>query len=398
MAKIDDVLNKIQELKDNTFDWNRDLDTVVSKINDLYFNAEIDHGNYYLTTLEQIWLLDAPKEQIIAGENLHTLTDEEREWFYKYGKFRESHPYKIANSTHWFINVREQYVRVLINRGSLKEFKGPKEDYGELYTIYNSEDNKKPTEWVEFKLNKLKDQYADLRETLQKIMTIFEYSKANHVRLPGLENIVKYDVALGWGNENAAKFKHIIDDEYQETARPEIVRVQAPHKRVDVSREFDLVNILKNPGFDEVKWATSDDITEKFTFDEKHEPIEFKTSVTGRKVYVDTNSVTFAFTSKRDADNFLFSAIDYFHNEYARINPTIHTDKEVKITQLEKHYLSNKWPIANTPEESAELERTLTHYFVSVTKFHDTPVFKEEIWEMGIVFEVTNKFDYGYHN
>ena len=73
----------------------------------------------------------------------------------------------------------------------------------------------------------------------------------------------------------------IIDDEYQETAAPELVKAQAPHKRVDISREFDLVNILKNPGFDEIKWPTSDDAS-GLTFDESHEPIEFKTSVTGR--------------------------------------------------------------------------------------------------------------------
>ena len=79
MAKIDDILSKIQELKDNTFNWNRDLRDVIQRLNDLNFKAEIDHGNYYITTLEQIWLLDAPREQIQAGENIHTLTDEERQ-------------------------------------------------------------------------------------------------------------------------------------------------------------------------------------------------------------------------------------------------------------------------------------------------------------------------------
>lgn len=393
MAKIDDILNKIQELKNNTFDWNRDLNDVVQRLNDLSFNAEIDHGNYYITTLEQIWLLDVPKEQIQEGENLHTLTDEERSWFYKYGKLRESGPFKIANSTHWFINAREQYVRVLINRGTLKTLKSPKEDYGELYTAYNSADLKKSPEWVEFKLKKLDDQYSELRETLEKLMTVFEYSKTHRTRLHDLDKIVKYDVAQYWGN----KEKRIIDDEYQETAAPELVKVQAPHKKVDVSREFDFVNLIKAPGFDEIKWATSDDVS-GLTFDERHEPIEFKTSATGRKVYVDTNSVTFAFTSKRDADNFLFSAIEYFNNDLNRIQPTIHVENPIKIEKLEKHYLSNKWPLANTPEESAEYERTLTHYFVSVTKFHDTPVFKEEIWENGIVYELTNMYTFGYHN
>jgi hypothetical protein len=397
MAKIDEVLNKIQELKDNTLDWNRDLNAIVDRINNLYFNAEIDHGNYYLTTLEQIWYLDVPKEQIMSGENLHSLTDEEREWFYKYGKFKEPRKFKIANSTHWFINVREQYVRVLINRGSLKEFKGPKEDYGQLYTQYNSEDNKKPTEWVEFKLNKLDDQYSDLRETLQKIMTIFEYCRLNHVCLPGLENIVKLDISLGWGNESAANFRHVIDDEYQETARPEIIKVRKPFKKVDISKETDLISLLKGPGFDEVKWPTSDDVGQ-YTFDESHEPINFETSKTGRRISIDTNSVTFAFENKLDADNFLFSAIDYINNDNSGIKPSIHLDQPIKITQLEKHYISNKWPMANNAEESAEYERTLTHYFVSVTKFHDTPVFKEEIWEMGIVFELTNKYDFGFHN
>lgn len=397
MAKIDDILSKIQELKDNTFNWNRDLRDVVQRLNDLNFKAEIDHGNYYITTLEQIWLLDAPREQIQAGENIHTLTEEERQWFYKYGKLRESGPWKIASSTHWFINAREQYVRVLINRGILKEFNSPKEDYGELYTAYNSVEGRKAPEWVEFKLTKLEDQYSDLRETLEKLMTIFEYAKTHRTRLHDLDHLIKYDVALYWGNEEAAEHKHIIDDEYQETSTPELIKVQAPRKRVDISREFDLVNILKSPGFDEIKWPTSDDVSE-LTFDESHEPIEFKTSTTGRKISVDTNSVTFSFTSRIDADNFLFSAIDYFNNSYARIEPTIHIEKPAKITMLEKHYLSNKWPIANNPEESTKLEKTLTHYFVSVTKFHDTPVFKEEIWENGIVYEVTNMHTFGYHN
>lgn len=397
--KIDDILAKIKELKDNTFDWNRDLDAVIERLNDLYFNAEIDHGNYYITTLEQIWKLDVPKEQIMSGENLHTLTNEEREWFYKYGKFREAGPFKIANSTHWFINAREQYVRVLINRGTLKELKGPKEDYGTLYTYYNSsEGTKTPSEWVEFKLNKLDDKYAPLRETIQKLMDIFEYSKKHHTKLHDLDHIVKYDNSLYWGNENAAAHKNLIDDVYQETAAPEYVRIQKPHKKVDITYEWDLINLLKNPGFDEIKWATSDDV-DGLTFDEKHEPIEFKTSKTGRKIFVDTNSVTLAFESKRDADNFMFSAIEYINNENSGIDQKVHLSKDLtRIDKLEKHYLSNKWPMSNSPEESAELEKKLTHYFVSFTKFHDTPVIKEEIWEMGIVFEITNFYSFGYHN
>ncbi|MBR6611975.1 MAG: hypothetical protein IKK93_06985 [Campylobacter sp.] len=392
MAKIDDILNKIQELKNNTFNWNRDLNDVVQRLNDLNFNAEIDHGNYYVTTLEQIWLLDVPKEQIQAGENLHTLTPEEREWYYKYNNFRDIERFTIAVSTHWFINAREQYVRVLINRDKLKNLTNPKEDYGNLYTIYNSNENKNPQEWVEFKLTKLEDQYAELRETLEKLMTIFEYSKKHRTRLHDLDHLVRYDVAQYFGNKDG----HMIDDEYKETAAPELIKVQAPHRKVDVSKEYDFVNLIKNPGFDEIKWPTSDDVG-IYTFDERHEPIEFSTSTTGRKISRDTNSITFSFTNKRDADNFLFSAIEYINNNNSGVKPNIH-DKPIKINMLEKHYLSNKWPMANSQEESVELERTLTHYFVSITKFHDTPIFKEEIWENGIVFEVTNMYTTGYHN
>ena len=39
MAKIDDILSKIQELKDNTFNWNRDLRDVIQRLNDLNFKA-----------------------------------------------------------------------------------------------------------------------------------------------------------------------------------------------------------------------------------------------------------------------------------------------------------------------------------------------------------------------
>ncbi|MCF0125015.1 MAG: hypothetical protein HUJ68_04545 [Clostridia bacterium] len=396
MAKLDDIVEKINGLKSKAFDWNRDLDNVVSELGDLYFNAEIDHGNYYLTMLEQYWKMNLPREQILTGENLRNLTEEEKKWFYKYGNFKDDVPFKIAVSLHWFINVKEHYVKVLINRGIVTKFTTPKEDYGKMYTATIGLETKRPYEVIEFKLNRLNDSFANIRDTLNKLIEAFEYSRAHYIG-DDFNSVVKYDMIKYWGNEELADHTPILDPEFQETGRPEIIKIPHPHKKVSVAEEKDFLRIINGAGFNEIKWPTSDDVQEKYHFDESHEPMEFKTSITGRKTYVDTNSVTYSFSNKRDADNFFYSAIEFVNN-YG-VKPTIHTDqKPVKIDKLEKRYYSNRWPMAKTAEESEELEKTLTHYFVSITKFHDTPIFKEEIWEMGIVFEISNKFVYGYFN
>jgi hypothetical protein len=121
-----------------------------------------------------------------------------------------------------------------------------------------------------------------------------------------------------------------------------------------------LTTYLKNPGFDEINY--------------------------------EENGIKKEFTSLKEADNYFYSLVDYIN--LLKIKPTIHPTADVqKIASLEKHYLSGKWPIAKTAEESESLAKELTRYNVYVTKFHDTVVVKEEIWEMGIVYIITNIWD-----
>lgn len=353
MSKLDNLIEAINEYTDGVFDYNKQLHELMDQFNELSFIGEIDHGIYYLTQVEQIYKCDSN-----GCDQLYTLTYEERENYYKTGKLpKEICCYKIASSVHWYVNPKEKFVKVFVNRNTIKSLSTPKEDYGKIYEEFSK---KKWSETAQFKLDEIDDNVV--RNTFNKIIKVMEFSKMHELPNGDWDFKVQQDMAKYWGNIS----QHIVDDEYQETLRPELIKIPHKHKTVSMMNHSSFIDLLMSPGFDDIDW---DNI----------------------------GNFNISFDNALEAENFFYSAIDYINN--ARIKPTVHPTREPQlIKKVEKHYLSGKWPTAATQEEAYELEKKLTKYEVNVTKFHDDIVIRMQVWEFGIVYFVTNLWTPGAMN
>lgn len=352
MSKLDDLLNKFDELDARTFNYNRDYKEVLRQLNELSFLGEIDHGSYWITMVQQVYEIDEK-----GFRNLRDLSDEDREVFYTKGYIPEVDKFDLASTLHIYINAKEQYVQVFVSRGLITKIASPRDDYGKVFEIYNKENLRRPTEKAEFVISELSDD-DPAKETYTKLIRLFELSKMNTIDVHKFDLKVYQNMSLHWGN--LTHDEQLIDDEYQESARPERVKIPQPHKHWDVKTDKELLSILNGPGFDEIDYKN--------------------------------NGLTRSFGTITNAQSQFYSTIEYINN--MQFPPKVHPTADPQtITYLEKHYLSGKWPIAKDEAEAAELNKNLRKYEFSVTKFHDTIVLKLEVWEMGIVYVLTNVWD-----
>ena len=108
MSKLDDLLEKFDELDTKSFNYNRDYAEVMRQIDELSFIGEIDHKNYYLSMLEQIFV----QRENSDIWDLITLNDDQREEFYTKGYISDfPNGFKIADSLHIYISSVEKYVQ-----------------------------------------------------------------------------------------------------------------------------------------------------------------------------------------------------------------------------------------------------------------------------------------------
>lgn len=357
MTKLDNLLEQFDELDKKTFNYNRDYKEVIRQLSELSFVGEIDHNNFYLTLLEQIFVTD--KE----GMHLITLNDDQREQFYTKGYISSYETFKIANSLHIFINSEKNYVQVFLQKGFLQKFSSPKDDYGLLYekSLKNgnksaSFDDSQSIEKAEFVVSNL-DSDDPGKEVYEKLIKVLRLSKTNAIDTSNFDLKVNQNMSKYWGNLNHNK--DLIEDEYQETERPEIIKIPHSHKKFVVSADQEIMSILEHAGFDEIDYD---------------------------------NGLTRTYDTLRDAEAVFYSVIDYINT--AALAPVVHpTASPQKIVSVEKHYLSNKWPTAADDAEYEKQKKELTKYTFSMTKFHDTNIVKLEVWEMGSVYIITNVWD-----
>lgn len=358
MSRLDELLDKFDELDKKTFNYNRDYSEFVRQLSELSFLGEIDSEKYYLTLLEQVFVLRDHTTELV------TLTDEQRECFYTKGYIDGINKFKIANSLHIFINSDKEYVQVFLQKGILDKLASPKDDYGKLYERFlntashtQSFDDAESLSRSEFIISNLDDSDAG-KETFKKLLKVLRLSKTNTIDVSNFDLKVYQNVSKYWGN-----LKHkdrLIDDEYQETAQPEIITIPQEHKFYPVRNDKNITKIVFGPGYDEINY--------------------------------EANGYTKQCESLTEAKSLFYSTIDFVNR--SKIQPTVHptADPQV-ISSVEKHYLSNKWPIAKTDAEADELTKKLTKYEFAVTKFHDTVILKMEVWEYGIVYIATNVWD-----
>lgn len=358
MSKLDNLIEQFDELDRNTFNYNRDYEEVIRQLSELSFIGEINHNSYYLTLLEQIF---AEKDGVVQ---LITLTDDQREQFYTKGYISDFETFKIANSLHIFINGEKKYVQIFLQKGFLDKFSTPKDDYGLLYEKSLKEgnasqgfDDSQSVEKAEFVVSNL-DKDDPGKEVYEKLIKVFRLSKTNTIDVSNFDLKINQDMSKYWGN--LSHDKNIVDNEYQETEQPELIKIPHTHKKFSVAADKEIMQIISNPGFDEIDY--------------------------------ESNGITRKYDTLYDAESVFYSVIDYINAN--DITPTIHpTADPQRIASVEKHYLSNKWPIAADTAEYEQQKKELTKYEFSLTKFHDTAVMKLEVWEMGAVYVITNVWD-----
>lgn len=355
MSKLDNLLEAFDELDRESFNYNRDYAEVIRQLDELSFIAEIDHDNYYLSLLEQIFI----KNKTTGVWDLVTLNDEQREEFYLKNRI-STYPegFRIACSLHIYISAKEKYVQIFNSRNIIKEFGDPKDDYGKVYIEFNKDAEKRRLyERAEFKIPNLPDEDIG-KKVYEKLLKVFELSKTNTIDIHKFDFKVRQDMSEHWGNVNAKD--KLIDDEYQESARPELIKLPQKHTRVNVDIDIELKQLLVGIGFDEIDY--------------------------------ENNGVLRTFGGYKEAADLFYSIVDFINA--GKITPRIHPlNQPQQIKFLEKHYLSGKWPTATTEEEADKLKKELTRYEVYVTKFHDEVILKLEVWEMGIVYVITNVWD-----
>lgn len=359
MSKLDDLVGEFEALKKNTFDYNRDFEEFVRQISELSFIGEIDHNKFYMSLLEQVFVPEGKN-----AVKLVSLTDDQREQFYTKRQILDFASFKIANSLHVFINLDKGYVQVYLQKGILDKFGSPKDDYGVLYSKFlnpkshtESFDDAESLMKAEFIVSNLDDSNS-AKKVFTDLMKVVQLSKTNAIDVNDFDLKIYQNVSKYWGNLNHSD--RLIDDEYQETSQPEMIGIPHDHKKIYIPGNKEVMTILEGPSYDEINYRQ--------------------------------NGCTLTFTSTYDAENLFYSVIDYINKHPVAHEVHLAADPQ-KITYVEKHYLSNMWPLAKSAEEATKLEDELTKYEVSLTRFHDSFAIKMEVWENGIVYVVTNVWD-----
>src|SRR5574344_803444 len=113
MSKISELIDKAHGVNSSYFNYNRDIKELIRPLNDVNFIAEIDHEQYYITQVIQVYK---------NGEaQVYNLTDDDREEFYTTGNIASMKSFKLACTLHWYINAKERYVQVFVSRGDRSE-------------------------------------------------------------------------------------------------------------------------------------------------------------------------------------------------------------------------------------------------------------------------------------
>lgn len=350
MSKLDSLIQEIDEYRNRFFDYNRDFSTVLEQIENLDFLGEIDHDSFYMLQIEQVWVKDEN-----GNKTIHSLTSEEIDELFYNGGVAALGEIEIANAIHWYVNLKEEYVKAIVSTNYDGEFTiridSPKDIYGEVFE--NASKPNSPYRVTDFVVSKLEDENA--KSTFEKLIKVVKQSNTARIS-QDFDERIKQNMSFYWGN-----IKHkerLIDDEYQETDIPELIEIPRPHKYVDLRLDRKFFNLVHGAGYDEINYKECGYIKQ--------------------------------FLNATEASDYFYSAIDYVNNNHFFIKEE---GVDQHISKVEKHCLSNKWPIAETAEESERLKRELTKFEVGVTKFHDEIILKLEVWEMGIVYIITNVWD-----
>jgi hypothetical protein len=346
MAILDSVYNKLIEDQKSVFNFNdiRWHNFAIDRLKALNFLGQIDKNVLYIAQLIQVLNEDEPFDR-----GLHTLSYDEAEEFYLTGEIQNLPEYRPFAWAFWFINLDTKFVKVFTSYHNDMR-KTPKDNYALAYEQsqkheYEVYSKKQDCQFSAFKHPR--------RAVFKRLIWIVDYSKTHIVQYANFDKKVHQDMSKYWGMINN---KGLIDDQYVETARPEVIFTRKQSfTPVKIYNDMELRSKLQGNGYREIKF--------------------------------DTNGVVRTFKTLRELNDYLWSLIKYVNenNEEFGINQ--------EIPSLEKHYLSNKWP---TPENETDIEafrQKYTKYQVSAQKFNNKIIVQADVSEYGIVYVMTNYWE-----
>jgi hypothetical protein len=358
LNKIDELKNKIDAERYSVFDFDRPdwQQRILVNFNELCFLGQLEKDNLYVTMLHQVLQDNCPQEG--EGEGVvRNLSLEEMNEFYLTGDIsslqdaENSRTWKPFTWTFWFINMEKKYVKVFTSfQGG--RCKSPKENYGDAYEMLETKvvarptDNKVMHEW-QIDFNPM------FKEVLEKLIDIVQYSKTHEIVFADFDKKVHQDMRKYWGMINNKGF---VDDEYVETMPAEVIKIPFKHEKVLIRQDTTLTNNLKGEGYLEINFPK--------------------------------NGIIRSFKTLRELNNYYFSLVEFINDN----NETLNVKQ--KINSVEKHYLSNKWPIANNDEEAEENKKKYTLYKISAQKFGKGIVVQADVQEYGICYTLTNFWDH----
>jgi hypothetical protein len=329
MTYLDEILSDIHAIEKTIFDFDTELEKTMRKIEEIGFIGQVDHNVLYMSILHQI-------RNDKSGE-IHTLTKEEADQYYETGDIVGWDYFEPFAWTFWFFNMDKNYIKALVSFHA-DGTKTPKENYGIMYNdLKPNIVTKIPRKVIyETTINT-----SGFTEIWNKLKEVIQYGKNNEIKTGGFNKKVMYDTATYFGTRKQ-DVESILDDEYKETMRPEILKIPMKHIPQDITNDVPTLNIIRGTNFKQIDF--------------------------------ENDGLVKDFDNIADLNSYLYSLIDYVNS---------HVEKDLgnqHIRFVEKHYFSNKLPF----EDSTKF------YKVKITKFLGALAIEAEVAEFGVYYRISN--------
>jgi hypothetical protein len=330
MTFLDTIVNDIHAIEKAIFHLDSNtLETTMQRIENIGFVGQIDHNNLYMSILHQI-------RNDRNGE-IHSVTEEEACEFYDTGLIKEWHGFKPFAWTFWFFNMDKNYIRALVSYHADAN-KRPKENYGIMYNDLKPQVVTKIPRKVIYETTIEESGYAD---TWTKLKEVIFHGKNNLIKTGSFCKRVTYDTAVYFGDREKDE-SVLLDDEYKETSRAELIKIPVKHKPQDIRYDVKALNIMRGAAFKQIDFENDGYIKE--------------------------------FDNIPELNSYFYSLIEYINScEEKNLNNQC-------IPLVEKHYYSNKLPAGDTSK----------FYKVKMTNFLGKMVVEAEVAELGIYYKITN--------
>lgn len=349
MSKLEDLVNAIQTREDSYFDLHEDWNTFLDLLSELDFTGEVyNEEEAYLQTLVQVKRCDSVLANKYKDDvkELYTLTADDAKEFYTTKVLTPVKEFLTDTSVHMFLALKKKIVICYVGR-NMDFNKTAKENYGILFQRNQPKYyDKQPPKAVVAKVNLNSCTDEKTVKVLEGVITALDYGRENHIK--AFEQIISYPHSMIWGVDGK-KVNVLTDEPMLETQRAEYVTLPVAHKSIaSVAYDDEFLAVVGGACFETLNYAD--------------------------------NGIVRTYNTEKAAKDVFYTIIDYINNKY-----------DQGIEKLEKHYYSNKWPIAKTEAEAEANRAKYTKYEVSVSKVTGNIIcVKLEIWNRGVVYDITN--------